>query len=129
MSNNNIEQYNDSLTSEERIENARRAGVASGEARRSRRSLREELELILESGDNQHDIATALVAKAKEGNTKAFEIIRDTLGEKPANELKLQELLVEREEARTRVQAIDLERAENDLAKDKKFDIFGEWSV
>lgn len=71
------------LTPEELRERARKAGIASGKARRERKTLREELLLLLEKGDTQEKISLAMIKEALEGNTKAFEVIRDTIGEKP----------------------------------------------
>lgn len=81
----------------------RSGGIASGEARRARITLRAALEELLampakdeagvETGESmQRKIAAALVEKALKGDTKAFEIIRDTIGEKPAEKVMLAEI-------------------------------------
>ncbi len=70
-------------TSEEAREIGRKGGIASGKARRERKTLREELLLLLEKGDTQEKISLAMIKEALDGNTKAFEVIRDTIGEKP----------------------------------------------
>lgn len=75
-------------TKKEQREIARKGGIASGEARRKRKTLREELIALLESGDFQEQITLALLDKAKNGDTKAFEIVRDTIGEKPVEKLE-----------------------------------------
>lgn len=71
-------------TSEQR-EIRQKGGIKSGEARRARKTLKEELLLLLESGDTQSKISLALIKKALKGNIKAFEVIRDTIGEKPVD--------------------------------------------
>lgn len=87
------------------VEEARRiqsmGGIASGEAKRRRKSLKEQLLVLLEDENLQKMITSALVNRSLNeqdaiGN-KAYEIIRDTIGEKvpetvnigssPANEL------------------------------------------
>ena len=73
---------------EEARERGRKGGLASGEARRKRRTLKEELLLMLSDGDIQQKISLALINEAINGNnagsvTKAFEVIRDTIGERP----------------------------------------------
>lgn len=89
---------NEERTPEERRNNARKAGIASGEARRKRKTIRAELEALLakhplnDKGEEsemsyQSAMIAALVKKALKGDTKAFEIIRDTIGEKPAENL------------------------------------------
>lgn len=71
------------LTEEEQRKIASMGGKASVEARRRRKTLKEELLLLLEENDNQKNITVALLNEAAKGNTKAFEIIRDSIGEKP----------------------------------------------
>ncbi|MBR4578803.1 MAG: hypothetical protein IKO22_04220 [Oscillospiraceae bacterium] len=81
----------------------RSGGLASGEARRARITLRAALEELLampvkdesgiETGETmQHVIAVALIEKALKGDTKAFEIIRDTIGEKPVERITMAEI-------------------------------------
>lgn len=70
-------------TKEEQREIARQGGIASGKARRERKTLREELLLLLNEGNTQKNITLALIDKAIKGDTKAFEVLRDTIGEKP----------------------------------------------
>lgn len=79
-------------TTEEQREIARKGGIASGEARRRKRTLKEELILLLEQGDTQEKISLSLIKQALEGNTKAFEIIRDTVGEKPKEEIEVNDV-------------------------------------
>lgn len=70
-------------TKEEQRKIARQGGIASGKARRERKTLREELLLLLNEGNTQKNITLALIDKAIKGDTKAFEVLRDTIGEKP----------------------------------------------
>lgn len=88
----------------EAAEAGRKGGIASGEAKRARKSLRNELDALLnmpakdKDGNDSADltvqgaIAVALVKQALKGNTKAFEIIRDTIGEKPVERVALGEI-------------------------------------
>ena len=66
----------------------RKGGIASGEARRKRKTLKEELLLLLEEQDRQERMSLSLLQQALDGNTKAFEIIRDTIGEKPKEKIE-----------------------------------------
>ena len=70
-------------TTEEKREIAKKGGKASGKARAARKTLKEELLLLLSQGNTQEKISLSLIQEALTGNTKAFEIIRDTIGEKP----------------------------------------------
>lgn len=74
-------------TKEEQRKIARLGGIASGKARRERKTFKEELITLLENGDTQEKISLSLIQQALDGNTKAFEVIRDTVGEKPIDKL------------------------------------------
>lgn len=73
---------------EEVRELARKGGIKSGETRRRKKTFKQELEWLLEENDTQKNITLALIKEALEGNTKAFEVIRDTVGEKPVDKLE-----------------------------------------
>lgn len=81
-------------TIEEQREIARKGGIASGKARKEKKLLKDELAIIMENVNKdgktyQELISTALVKEALKGNTKAYEIIRDTMGQKPKEEINL----------------------------------------
>ena len=65
-------------------EMGRKANKAKIEARKT---LREELLALLEKDNTQERISLSVIQKALKGDTKAFEIIRDTIGEKPKEEI------------------------------------------
>ena len=79
---------NSKRTPSELREMTRKAGIASGEARRARKTLKETLLMMLEEGNTQNDITLALLQKALNGDTKAYEVIRDTVGEKPTDKIE-----------------------------------------
>lgn len=75
-------------------------GRASGEARRRRKTLKEELLLMLEDENIQQSVAAALIKEAIEGNASksvrgAFETIRDTIGEKPAEKVQTTQTVID----------------------------------
>lgn len=78
----------DKRTLEERREIASRAGKASVASRRRKKTLREELLAILSDGDTQNRVSLALVQQALLGNVKAFETLRDTIGQKPVEKIE-----------------------------------------
>ena len=80
---------NSERTPSELREMARNGGLASGEARRKRKTLKEELLLMLSEGETQQSVTLALIEKAMGGDTKAFEVIRDTIGEKPVDKVMI----------------------------------------
>ena len=82
-------------------EEAKRGGIASGEARRRKRDLRQALEMLLEkeykSGKGQtvtgtEAITTKLFEQAMKGNVKAFETIRATVGQDPVQKVMVAEV-------------------------------------
>lgn len=77
-----------SRTPRERQEISRKGQKASTEAKRARKTLKETLLLMLEEGNTQNDITLALLQKALNGDTKAYEVIRDTVGEKPTDKIE-----------------------------------------
>lgn len=73
---------NEDLTPEQRRANARKAGLASAAAKKKRKTLREELLALLETNQYQEKMSLALIKQALDGNTKAFEVIRDSIRRK-----------------------------------------------
>ena len=78
----------DKRTPEERKKIARMGAAASNKKQAERRTLKEELLLLLSQGDTQESISLSLIQQALEGNVKAFETIRDTIGEKPVDKVE-----------------------------------------
>lgn len=76
-------------TPRERQEISRKGAEATNRLRRERKTLKEELLLLLSENDMQEKISLALLQKAMQGDTKAFEVMRDTIGEKPKDEIDL----------------------------------------
>jgi len=107
MSVENLIQYNPGRsTPEQRRENARKAGLASGVARQKRKKLRdvlgnmmtshvteEELRVALETAGyeptHENAIGLAAIIKASHGDIEAARFVRDTLGEKPTESFNL----------------------------------------
>ena len=85
------------LTAEEQS----KGGKASAEARRKKRDLRNAIDILLETdikGKNgeiksgAEAIAIAQFQKALKGDTRAFEVIRDTAGQKPVEKVMVAEV-------------------------------------
>ena len=86
---------NSQRTPSERRANARKAGIASGKARRKKKTLRELIELygsqpsVAEPNlTNDEKLILAQYRQAAKGDTKAAAFIRDTKGEKPHDVLE-----------------------------------------
>lgn len=99
-------------TSEEASKAGKIGGVKSGEARRRKRLMREQMEILLtlpiksrkikqqlhDLGiddtelNNQMALVVSMYQKALKGDTRAFEILRDTIGEKPVEVQEVHEV-------------------------------------
>lgn len=94
-------------TSEQARENGRKGGLASGEARRNKKMLRDCIDYLLEREDKTvlhedgtpmsgaEQLAYNLFVKAlAETDTakaaKAFEVLRDTAGQKPVDKVQME---------------------------------------
>lgn len=44
--------------------------------------------LLLSEDDNNRKMSLAILRRAMDGDTKAFEVIRDTIGEKPKEQIE-----------------------------------------
>lgn len=80
-------------TKSEARERGRNGGIKSGEVRAKRKTLKEELLALLstkvEGKTMQETISLSLIQEAMSGDTKAFLAIRDTIGEKPKEEIEV----------------------------------------
>ena len=93
----NLKPFTSDQSREKAVENGRKGGVASGEARRRKRDLRLALEMLLEKEytDKKGNVATGaeaistkLFEQAMKGNVKAFETIRSTVGQDPVQKVE-----------------------------------------
>lgn len=81
------------LTTSKAREIGKKGGKRSAEIRKEKKILRDLLEEALEkkteTGNKYIDITIALIKEAEKGNVKAYETIRDTLGQKPKEEINV----------------------------------------
>ena len=88
------------MTAERQREIASKGGKASQEAKKRRKDIRLAIEALLERDYNGKDgvlsgaeaIAVKQMEKALKGDTKAFEVIRDTAGQKPVEKVMVSEV-------------------------------------
>ena len=96
------------LTEEEQRKIATKGGIASGKARRKKKLIKEQLELLLslplkdenakrklkqlgidaDNLDNQMAMIISIWNKALKGDIQAFNSIRDSVGEKPIEQIQ-----------------------------------------
>ena len=112
-------------TTEERRASATKAGIASGESRRRKRTIAEVARAILDSpemdpdtlallqsigldGTKRDTMTLAQIIRATKGDPDSFRLIRDTIGEKPREELEIGGL------ADRPIQTIDMSKLSDD---------------
>ena len=92
--------YTSDQSPEEASINGKKGGIASGEARRKRRDIRAAMEALLEKKYNTsmgelsgaEAISLKQMEKALKGDPKAFELVRDTAGQKPIEKVVVAEV-------------------------------------
>ena len=82
---------NSKRTPSELREIAKKGGIASGKSRAFAKTFKEMINEVMTDDDLKKMIST-MVKEAQKGNTKAFEIIRDTRGEKPIDKQEIKEV-------------------------------------
>lgn len=88
MNNHNLRSIGSLATNKQR-EIQSKGGKARAEKERQRKALREELIILLAENKTQEKVCIALIQKALGGDIKAFEVIRDTIGEKEINKYQV----------------------------------------
>lgn len=78
------------LTTEKAREIGKKGGIASGKAKRKRKEFKDALKtaltVVMDNDKTVQEIGIeALLDKFMKGDPKVFEIIRDTIGEKPTD--------------------------------------------
>ena len=103
----NLVPFTSEQSHEEAVKNGRKGGIASGEAKRNRKMLRDCIDYLFERVDNTvlndegnamsgaEQLAYGLFVKAlSETDTakaaKAFEVLRDTAGQKPVDKVQME---------------------------------------
>ena len=90
----NLRKFTD-MTPEEHRELSKKGAIASAESKRARKSMKEMLDVLLQNErvddktgnkkQTQEWILIAQINKALKGDSRAFQNIRDTVGEKPVD--------------------------------------------
>lgn len=110
----------DQLTESEQRAIRSKGGKKSAEVRRARKTLREELLSLLsedikdkngKSVNTQVAMSSSLIKEALKGNTKAFELVRDTIGEKPVDKVEQVNIDMEYKDSVNYVERCLLERS------------------
>lgn len=94
----NLKPFTSEQSREEAAKNGAKGGIASGEARRKKRDLKLAIQALLEADikdkktgeimSGAEALVLAQMKKALKGDTKAFEVLRDTSGQKPVEKVE-----------------------------------------
>lgn len=93
----NLRPFTSDQSREEAKKNGAKGGIASGKARREKADLRKIAQMVLEMDVKAKDgtmksgaeaITLAQLQKALKGDAKAFEVLRDTAGQKPIDKVE-----------------------------------------
>ena len=79
------------LTAEEQRKRASKAGKRSGEARKAYATLTEALKDQC-TPEVMQELTAMLIKRAKQGNLKAYELLRDQVGEKPVDKIQVAQI-------------------------------------
>ena len=95
----NLIPFTSDQSREEAQKNGRKGGIASGEAKRARKSMKEMLDYLLEkeisntkTGEKvtcREAMLSAMIKKAIGGDVKASIFVRDTVGEMPVSKTEV----------------------------------------
>ena len=96
----NLKKFTSDQSREKAVENGRKGGKASGRAKRTKKNLREALKALLEAKIKTDDgtltgteaIALKAFQGALNGDWKAWELVRDTSGQKPIDKVATAEV-------------------------------------
>lgn len=107
-----IEEVNSNRTREQHSEDSRKAGIASGKARREKKLIKDNIELLLSlpiksnktkeqlkalgiddnEMNNQMAMVIAMYQKALKGDVQAFNTLRDTIGQGVTNKVSVEQV-------------------------------------
>lgn len=97
----NLHPFTSEQSREKAKENGKKGGIASGQAKRDKKNIRLAVEALLEmdiKGKNgevksgAEAICVAQLQKALKGDTRAFEALRDSAGQKPIERVMVAEV-------------------------------------
>lgn len=96
----NLTPFTSEQSREKAVENGAKGGIASGEAKRRKRDIRLAMEALLEKRyktsmgelSGAEAIALKQMEKALKGDPKAFELVRDSAGQKPIEKVVVAEV-------------------------------------
>lgn len=110
--------YSNTLTTEEAQKRGRAGGIKSGEVRRARKTMKETILDLIQKEVNPDDyggdvailgnkatlqeiILASMVREAANGDTKAMQLLRDTIGEQPITKQEIKQEVISKEDIKT----------------------------
>lgn len=77
----NLKPFTSNQSHEEAVKNGRKGGIASGEARREKKLIKDRI--LERMGETDWDTMIDNLIERASNDTKSFEVLRDTIGQKP----------------------------------------------
>lgn len=83
----NLKPFTSDQSHEEAVKNGRKGGIASGKAKRENKLIRERI--LERMGESDWDTMIDNLIKRATSDTKSFEVLRDTIGQKPTEQIEV----------------------------------------
>ena len=83
----NLKPFTSDQSREEAKKNGRKGGIRSGEVKRENKLIRERI--LERMGESDWDTMIDNLIERASNDTKSFEVLRDTIGQKPVEQLEL----------------------------------------
>ena len=81
----NLKPFTSEQSREEAVKNGRKGGIASGVAKRENKLIRERI--LERMGEDDWDTMIDNLIERASNDTKSFEVLRDTIGQKPVEKV------------------------------------------
>jgi hypothetical protein len=86
----NLKPFTSDQSREEAVKNGRKGGIASGKAKRENKLIRDRI--LERMGETDWDTMIDNLIERASSDTKSFEVLRDTIGQKPTDKVEVANL-------------------------------------
>ena len=83
----NLKPFTSDQSREEAVKNGRKGGIASGKAKRENKLIRDRI--LERMGETDWDTMIDNLIERASNDTKSFEVLRDTIGQKPVEKVSM----------------------------------------
>lgn len=86
----NLKPFTSDQSREEAVKNGRKGGIASGKAKRENKLIKDRI--LERMGETDWDTMIDNLIERASSDTKSFEVLRDTIGQKPTDKVEVANL-------------------------------------